>query len=493
MEDIDVYFNRFKEKLHSVELIDTLYVIWGYFRNMHFDKEVPHNIELPPKYNVNSNTNSKRLTGVCEWEFEILLFYSILFSAKEVYTRHSFRKFQNLSSAIDDLRLIRDKIDSSLGDQHDEVFREFFRLIHKQSPWQEEFNMTFTYRFFKVFSHPVLDNLIKKKTGLTTKELYNAGILMTGYFMNNFDSPFIIESKVKEIPTEKLNLLVKFLSIESTELIKKFKGKMEINNQFLYNFNPLRAHPLLVHKRRLYCPIPNYLFWKITNGIYYDIVDNKSFANAIGKSFEDYCGKVLRKGISKSSIEIIPEITYGKPEKKTCDWILKQENTYLFIECKASRLKLGSKIKLTKTDDIEKDINRMVDCVFQAYKSLNDVLKNKVENIIIPENSNIFIAILTLEEWFITLNPIYDNQIRILVSQKLEKNNIDSIIMKYPYVINAISLFETQIQVIDAFGIEKFYTKVIKNEIQELNDKVEFKELFISEFYEEIISFRKKP
>ena len=72
------------------------------------------------------------------------------------------------------------------------------------------------------------------------------------------------------------------------------------------------------------CPIPTLFFWRVTSGLYYDIVGHKSFNRAFGKSFEDYVGAVLNKVYNQTKFDIIKETKYivSKSTEDTVDWIL---------------------------------------------------------------------------------------------------------------------------------------------------------------------------
>lgn len=489
MDNRSPHFEDFKEKLCQVGFIDTMQVIWGYMRNLQFNKEIPSDIELPPKYDIHSDVNLRRLNGIGEWEFDLILFYSILLSPKNTIPRYSLKEFKNLGSVVNDIRKIRDELEGTLKNDKDRVSREFFRVMHRQFPWQENINIFYTYRFYKIFSHPTLNELIYKKTGLSIKELYMCGILITGYFNNYFCSKTQIKSTVTGITDAMLNSFIKFFSIQTEEFIKKYKSTYTIDDSFLYNFNPVRSYPILIHKSNFYCPIPTYLFWKMTNGIYYDIVNEKGFDNAIGESFEKYCGLVLQKSVTKKSIEVFSEISYGKPIKKSSDWILRERNTILFIECKAKRLRLGSKVFLTKSDDIEKDLLKMKDFLVQTYKAANEAIENKIPGIICKEHTKLYILVLTLEEWFVSFNPTIDQKIRQMVSTELGSLGLsDTLIDKYPYFITSISSFERDCQVINKFGLGKFYDKMVLNEVQELKKGFKYKEIFEGDFDKEFFS-----
>jgi hypothetical protein len=480
-------YNTFIERLCKVDFIDTLQVIWGYIRNLQFDKEIPSDIELPPKYDIHKEPNARRSTGIGEWEFDIILLYSILYSPKEIITRYSLKKFSYLRLVVNDIRQIRDEIDKSIIPNKEDVFKEFFRIIHRQFPWQEHINIFYTYRFYKIFSHPVLSSLIKQKTGLSLKELYRTGLLMVGFFNNKFCSRIPMKTEVSWFRGEMFMAFLSFFGITTEDFVMKYKKTITFDESFLYSFNPLRSFPLLIHKNLLYCPIPTYLLWKMTNGIYYDLVNEKGFDNAIGKSFEDYCGLVFEKTFKRQEIRVLQEITFKKGSKKSSDWIFIEDNTLLFIECKVKRLRLESIIRFNDNIDYENDIDKMIGFIFQAYKSLQDALNQEIPNIKIDDASQVYIVILTLEDWHLDLNPYLDRKIQFDLQWKLQTNNFDKAILdKYPYLVRSISLFERDCQIIDKFGLQVFYKKMKSNTLHDLTENFSYYEIFTDEINEEL-------
>lgn len=82
------------------------------------------------------------------------------------------------------------------------------------------------------------------------------------------------------------------------------------------------------------------------NGIFYAGIRTfgTAFPEALGTAFEAYVGDNLR--LLTHATSVIPERVYGKPERKTCDWIVVFDECVLLVEVKATRpnadLRLGT-------------------------------------------------------------------------------------------------------------------------------------------------------
>jgi hypothetical protein len=487
--NIQIAYDRFIRRICKVGYIDSLQTIWGYIRNLQFNKEIPFDIETPPKYNLSTDPDYKRSVGIGEWEFDIILLYVILYSPKETSPLYSLKKFNYMSLVVNDIRLIRDEIDKSIIPKKEDVFKEFFRIMHRQFIWQQPINRSNTFRFYKIFSHPFLKDLIKKNTNLDLKDLYRTGLLFTGYFINHFSCSIPLKSEVPWFTEEMFYSFLNFFGISTQDFVNKYKEKFTIDEAFLYRYNPLRSFPLLIHGDLIYCPIPIYIMWKITNGIYYDIVNERGFDNAFGKAFEEYCGFVFYKVLVNRTIQIIPEITYGKSHKKSSDWILFEDNTFIFIECKAKRLRLESITRFNDNQDLDSDIKKMIGFIFQAYKSINDAINKNIPKISISDNTEICIIILTLDNWHLGLDPYLNKQIRNDLESKFEAEGIDKAILdKYPFHIRSIGLFENDCQLINAFGLRAFHQKMNTNSLSDLSENFKYEDIFASEMDVELFS-----
>lgn len=481
MSGAEKVYDRLKEQMCQIEFVDTLYVIWGLNCFLQFRESVPRDIELPLGYG--EGNYHPRMDLVTEWELDLLLALTIVYSAKFTGARYSLKNLDNFKSYLNSIRRLDNEIVPKITEVTGNFLEELFRLIHRQVAWQENTGYLCFYRHYKIFSHPDLQNEIKLKYNMTYEELLLCGLTVAGFFRKVFRSESTIYQNYTGRFRELIDIFVLKMSITVEEFQKRCDIQASINENFFYFFNPIKLFPLLKFYNNIFCPSPVLVHWRVTNGVYYDIVSNKKeFKRAIGNSFESYCGLVLKETITNKNISIYPEIVYGKTEKKTSDWILQQNNTLWLIECKAKRLKLGSKLKLADKKDIESDIEKMAGFVFQAYKSLNDVLGNKVDEIQTNSDTMVFVSILTFEEWFLALNPNYIQKIETKVREKCVNNNIDtSYIDIYPFNILSISFLENNSTLFNNYEISEVLTKLNENSLSDLKQN-ESKPLFLDDF-----------
>ena len=122
------------------------------------------------------------------------------------------------------------------------------------------------------------------------------------------------------------------------------------------------------------CPLPTLLFWRMTDGVYYEIYSHTNFGAYYGSAFEAYVGSVIAKSQHDHRFTVYPEEKYtiGKHEKRTVDWIIDDESATAFIECKTKRLRLAAKAELSSEEELDKELEIAAGFVAQVYRTIHD-------------------------------------------------------------------------------------------------------------------------
>jgi len=99
--------------------------------------------------------------------------------------------------------------------------------------------------------------------------------------------------------------------------------------RWLYTWNPLEGTPLVsIDKQypdRVICPVPRFLARRVTNGVFYDLVEPR-VSRTLRGSFQAYIGEVIRKSCPAprfTSFRI--RFTGRKDQKHGADWILSDD------------------------------------------------------------------------------------------------------------------------------------------------------------------------
>lgn len=251
------------------------------------------------------------------------------------------------------------------------------------------------------------------------------------------------------------------------------QSEQEMNDEFLYTHHSLRAFPLIRIKHQggdnLICPLPTLLFWRFTNGVYYEICGKPGFDNAFGDAFQWYVGQVIARGTRRECTRFYPEAQYwiGKDSKRTVDWIVEQDGAAIFVEAKTKRLAHQAKVQITGKDVLPIELDKLAAMVVQTYKSIRDDKAGHYPQFPFDPNRKIYPLVVTLEDW-ILMGPQLINQLKTDVSRRLEKERIPAaVIAEMPFSVCAIHEFEQAIQVMDRAGLHTVMQGKVEGSRQE--------------------------
>lgn len=347
-------------------------------------------------------------------------------------------------------------------------------MAHRQLPWQESrptaANIT---RYHMIYGHPPLNEIIKATTGLSLDELFLYGMALLGNFLQNFALFYPPNIQIPRLSPDGLDRFLHHFSRNIHDLKVLLLGEQEMNDGFLYTYHSLRAFPLIkiTHRGRdsLICPLPTLLFWRFTNGVYYEICNKPGFDNAFGSAFQWYVGQVIERGTQRENTHFYPETQYrvGKDSKKTVDWIVDQHGAAVFVEAKTKRLAHQAKVEIIEEKILPIELDKLAAMVVQAYKSICDYKAGYYPHYPFDPNRKIYPIIVTLEDWFL-MGPKLANKLKADVIRRLQQEALPiAIVDEMPYSVCAIHEFEQAIQVMDRAGIHMVMQGKIEKSRQE--------------------------
>lgn len=458
---------------------------------MTFNLKFPGHIEKPNNFNPNGDIDRRRYSGIPEFELEFLLkqilincddkTYSKTLKSKDTLAKLINYSRKTLSEGISKISL------DDLGSEVDFLF-EFNRMTHRQFNWQVGYNHNIIFRYYKIYNDEKLSEIILKKFGLSTYELFIMGFFLFQHTANYFRIPYPIKSDSKIITDEMLKIFFENFAINIEDVKNELKEYQEMNENLYYSYNTLLSKPIILNDGYFICPMQLLLFWRITSGLYYSIVKEKGFENAFGSSFENYIGEFLHKSILNKNISIFPEEVYGKPEKRTTDWILVEKEAILFIECKTKRMTIKSKTQLDIKEGLHNDIKKMAGFILQLYKSFLDYYNNLYPNVKYDKSKNFIPLLLTLETWYVNFNPRIMNMLNDYIIEEFEKNNLDKVLLeKHPYHIRSTEDFERDILIINELGIKEYFHLLNTGKLDDKIKDFEYDYPFSDEFHSTFI------
>lgn len=446
--------------------------MWAYMQHLQLDQPLPNDISILREYLEGDAVQKRR--WIAEWNLATMA-KEIILNAQDVEPNQflsSLKNWNYLSGVVNKLQTLEGSISQIYIDKNN-VLGELRRLFFLEFPWQiHRPHNALIFRYFSIYSDKSVDAIIQKKYGLSIKDIYTIGLLFWGAYIDKFAIYYPPKIEVAEIDKEKMDKFLKYLS-EDVSVIKNIISESnKLDENFLYRFNPLKYYPIIrgvyMGKEAMICPVPTFLFWRLSGGIYYDIMEEKGFDNAYGKAFENYVGGVLKKTNSRGLAIYQDEEYYPRPGvlKKTVDFIIGDDKEILFIECKAKRMRVDSQTMIDINEKINKDYTVLAEGIFQLYKTLNDYLNNLYPNKY--NNQLIYPLIITLEDWFLSghSNIGIDALIGEKVKELFNDNNLSlNLLEKYPYSMMCVEEFESAIQAMQQTSFRSFIeTKLLDRE-----------------------------
>ncbi len=421
---------------------------------------MPEDIDVAPNILAAKNWAEK---NVYPWELETIakeLIINSTYSTLPLVCPKTLKRSQYFAGAVNKLKDLENNIARTYSTKEN-VLIELYRIIHRQLPWQNLPSAEQLTRYFKIFSYPSVDDLVRNRIGIPVRELYLIGMLFTGAYLKHSAINLPITLTYKELNSDKIETFLKYFSKNIDTLKELIKKEQEINDKFVYSYSSLRAYPIIKMvyrgKERLVCPLPTLLFWRITSGIYYEICNEKYFGAAFGTAFQNFVGEVIERASSNKSIISISEREYyvGKSRKDTVDRIIYDKDAVLFIECKTRRMKMSAKIELHDDKPIKEGLEEMAEFILQIYKTIADYRGGKYPTLRYEQEKKIFPLILTLENWFIFGDKLIED-LRALIVRKINDKNLPlELLEEAPYSICSLEEFEKLIQIIQKVGIQK--------------------------------------
>ncbi|MBU1557808.1 hypothetical protein KKC45_02500 [Patescibacteria group bacterium] len=492
-------YKKIRNKIRATQLDESIYVIWNYLNYLMNGESGFVDIEVSKEFLMKDYIQRRRTLN--EWELQSLLREVIIHSQEKTYKPKSFRKMRYFSDSINMLKEFSNTVAKTyISSENAEkgILIEFHRLAHQQFSWQTKIaNGIYLTRYAKIFKNNEVKEIVKNKIGMDIDKFYFIVMIIYGYFIGKkiaIDYPPRIE--VENVAQNDLEKVFKFLCISIEEMREITNRMHKVNQDFGYTLNQNEVFPLIkmdyFGKKSLVCPNTRTLFWRITDGLYYELCRENNFDRAFGNSFQEYIGEIIKKVCEKT--DFFEEVNYGSRHnnKQSIDWLLEDDNSLIFIECKTKRMRNESKTNLTNTTCLEEDIDKMADFIIQTYKQIKDYKDNLYSHCKYKSCKKIYPLIVTLEEWYV-FGMIY-TKVEEKVKQKLQDNNLpESFLGDFPFTVCSVDTFEGFIQLIENAGIEKVMSKkttmpekeydlmvVLKNNFNEEMKKTKF--LFEEDF-----------
>jgi hypothetical protein len=385
-------------------------------------------VVLPPDYNYPINYITAKIGeegSIFGWELETIL--TTTFGLKKNLGNRTLnpRSWASISTILNYQRKIEDC--QSVLPSIEQILESMTRLLYRQLPWQEHATLRspMAGRWWLIFCTPNLRDAFIAKAGVDIDKFVKLSLVLYELFGKN---PYCVKPKqlsLLGISETDIIVILNLLSSSEDEISQKCKHATKSEREAAYRISPFRERPLIRITRnntvQYMCPMQQLLAWRITKGLYYDVVSQPDAPRLIGAAFENYMVRLCKAAFPEAMVS--GDFNYGtktKP-KQSPDVVISLDGEVIFvIECKGKRatkaiqLQLGqSKEKTMATDEIAKGVAQL--SIF--YERLS---RGEVEGL--KPSSKICSLVVTLDDWIFwgdSLDPYVTMR-----AQELLKRNV---------------------------------------------------------------------
>lgn len=337
------YYREIKpalNKLAELNIWDSLYVIRQYLndavRNYGIDRPHFENIERPKDYPIP------------------LYLIDFLISATLRYstTLSSTKSLAQLKQRLPIVRLVHLVYEKANKEHYDNILVWLKSYFMNQLKIQhQELFCDRVYKYLYLYSSPELSEHLSKRLAINVEMYFRLITVLYFAFSQQFSYPYdkfrnYVVGNGSRFTEEELLLV---LSIVSDSLIH-IKEKIEVdfsNKLFVCQNDAIHVKtPIIWDENMLYCTVPTYILNAGIEGLQYHL-DLKSKENIflnkkLAIRFEDYVGLQLNYFVNCKKYKFIKEITYKKGQNRTSDWIIYDDKSIVFLDCKLKKLTIDS-------------------------------------------------------------------------------------------------------------------------------------------------------
>ena len=431
------HYKPLRNFLRGFNLWSGLGATYFYMQHLRFGMALPDQLQSPPLRLGKSHIDAGLHAHLVE-----LLARELILNADP----KAGKKLNNWAPAFKAMGMIHRLDDMSWGlhsSRSDDILLQLSRIAFKQFPWQSPLTNGVLARYHRLYAHPLIAPMVEAEFGMTASELFQLILLLAEELLRGPVLAFGFLPAAEPSIHEPVLALSDRVSRSHEDLRSRMTERQRFDVNWAYSFNPLRAFPLLHagNPRSVMCPAPPILIQRLTDGLYFDLIkSDKKFGHAAGTAFETYVGDVAGR-IGEGVFKIQEEQCWGKPERRSIDWMISDDTAVLFAECKLGRIDIASQTELGEDPPFVAALERLASHVGQLFATLADALEGRYPHWK-SDARPLYPLIVTFHEWF-CFGPFFYGHLDRLVAAEFARRGLDQgLLERHPYTVCSIDEFE---------------------------------------------------
>ncbi|TXJ08763.1 MAG: hypothetical protein E6Q28_16560 [Afipia sp.] len=346
---------------------------------------------------------------VHKWEIETLLNEALATDkVKNPYGlstyRLNLRTFEATVTLINALKKL-ENVDDGIAGKRTNIIELLPRLAHRQFEWQRGFfSKEQIYRSMFIYGDRLSGEYFQQAYGLSLKDFFYCGFALLAILKEHPGFVPTLDLADIGVSEEMKNAVFARLSTSHHEIARAAKKMRAIDFHVAYKKSVLRQTPLVRFDESsgaIRCPLVSLLEWRITSGLYYDLVGGGSAIwNEIGDRFHLYAHKFLKEMLRDVSVDA--DYEYRKGRYQTPDILVSRNRKIVVaIECKAKKMTFEARFSEAPIADARIGYDEIAKGVFQIWRFFfhcrTGVIQQSVDDLSVG-------VVLTLDPWLEVAN-----------------------------------------------------------------------------------------
>lgn len=450
MEMYDLY-KPFRNEIRKMALGPSLVRLWEYHRRVAWSGW----LTLRPG------------TEIPVWNLHLLC-RELVLNAARVGGENTLSTDNGLIRMVNHIRRINAGISDRTVASGNDALIAMHPLVHQQAPWQFIRDEPRMFRAFHVYNHPELAPIFEKATGLSVREMFVLAFAIGGMTKRQPGTNAAQDYSGFDVAPEARDAFFRMTSASLGDIRNALNERQRYDECWEFTWNALQGFPLISvdHGKtsRLWCPLPDFLLRRISEGLFYDLVKSGiPFGNEYGRAFERYAGLLLHEMFEGEKFSVSGEQPYtvGKQLKHGVDWIVSDPTGNLFIECKTRRISQEAK-EVGESEALDESLDELAKAVVQLYKNIDDAVRGVSKWV--PNGLPIYPLVVTYEDWYL-FTPVVITYLLESVRRRLEEAQLPKYLTEsMPFLVASSAEFEEAGQDIANFGIQRYCSALADSE-----------------------------
>jgi len=339
---------------------------------------------------------------VGQWDAETLL-NEILRIPKDHVSRGRLRKwdcthFMAIAEPVNNLRNL-ENAESGLILKRLHILNELPRIAYRQFDWQRGYmNQPQFYRWHYLFGGDECRRHFAEKWGLTIPEFALVGFGLFSHFASAPVSIGPLAVPELDLTPDTARLAVHLMAIRHDAARREALNLRRKPYGVAYQPSLFRRRPIVQFADRLRAPLPDLILSRVTDGIYYDVVDGPSrIRNEIGRRFEEYCRDFLTEFLKRPSVDGQYRYKWNGNVFDTPDLIIRRDGQIAIVaECKAKKMTFEACFSEDPLREAEVGFDELAKGVFQVWRFFSHLRRGVVHE---GHAENVTGMVITLDNW----------------------------------------------------------------------------------------------